>query len=122
MDRRAEPDCLRERGSSPGPSRDFAPTQVRRRTAPTKRRWRSNSVPLGGAQRPGGSLSRDCFVCASIRVQLITQITQDKGAGCRLTRIVPKNCVFKDIFFGSNTVALEIVGLGLTISRHGSHF
>src|ERR1700726_4334282 len=74
MDRRAEPDCLRERGSSPGPSRDFAPTQVRRRTAPTKRRWRSNSVPLGGAQRPGGSLTSNCFAWIFIRVQLITQI------------------------------------------------
>ncbi len=49
MDRRAEPACLRERGVSPGASRDFGPTQVRRRPAPTKRRWRSNSVPLGDA-------------------------------------------------------------------------
>src|ERR1700730_3092382 len=104
---RAEPDCLRERGGSPGPSRDFAPTQVRRRTAPTKRRWRSNSVPLGGAQRPGGSLSRDCFVCASIRVQLITQITQDKGAGCRLTRSGSNYSAIKGGINRSNLLAFE---------------
>src|SRR5438876_11514834 len=98
MDRGAEPACLREWGESPGASRDFAPTQVRRHAGPTKRRWRSNSVPLGGAQRPGGSLNRNCFRSTSIRVRLITQITQDKGAGCRLTSIRRK-FVFKGEHF-----------------------
>src|SRR2546422_11200667 len=86
MDRRAKPACLREWGGSPGASRDFAPTQVRRRPAPTKRRWRSSSVPLGDLQRRGSDTELTIWSFAFIRVRLITQITIDVGAGGRLTR------------------------------------
>src|SRR2546430_13371580 len=86
MDRRAKPACLRERGASPGLSRDFAPTQVRRRPAPTKRRWRSSSVPLGDLQRRCSDRGFTVLSFAFIRVRLITQITIDLGAGGRLTR------------------------------------
>src|SRR5437867_3765632 len=87
MDRRAKPDCLRERGGSPGASRDFAPTQVRRRPAPTKRRWRSSSVPLGDLQRRKSDPELAILSFVFIRVRLITQITIELGAGGRLTRI-----------------------------------
>src|SRR2546428_2649337 len=90
MDRRAKPGCLKERGVSPGASRDFAPTQVRRRPAPTKRRWRSSSVPLGDLQRRGSDTELTIWSFAFIRVRLITQITIDVGAGGRLTRIRPQ--------------------------------
>ena len=87
MDRRAEPDCLKEWGASPGEGRDFAPTQVRRRPAPTKRRWRSNSVPLGSVQRRRRDPGLAIFPFASIRVRLITQFTTELGAGRCLTMI-----------------------------------
>src|SRR5206468_252909 len=86
MDKRAKPDCLKEWGASPGASRDFAPTQVRRRPAPTKRRWRSNSVPLGSVQRRRRDPGLAIFPFASIRVRLITQFTTELGAGRCLTR------------------------------------
>jgi hypothetical protein len=87
MDRRAEPDCLKERGGSPGGAGISAPTQVRRRPAPTKRRWRSSSVPLGDLQRRCSDRGFTILSFAFIRVRLITQITIDVGAGGRLTRI-----------------------------------
>src|SRR6266513_194889 len=87
MDRRAKPDCLKEWGASSGVSRDFAPTQVRRRPAPTKRRWRSSSVPLGDLQRRCSDRGFTILSFAFIRVRLITQITIDVGAGGRLTTI-----------------------------------
>ena len=86
MDRRAEPDCLKEWGASPGEGRDFAPTQVRRRPAPTKRRWLCNCVPLGDDQRRGSDTELSKLELVSIRVGLITQVTIDLGAGRRLTR------------------------------------
>src|SRR5207253_11322792 len=98
MDRRAKPFCLREWGGSPGASRDFAPTQVRRRPAPTKRRWRSNSVPLGNVQRRGRDSRFSILSFVSIRVRLITQITIDKGAGRCLT-IIRRKFVFKGEHF-----------------------
>src|SRR5439155_20703683 len=73
-------------------SRDFAPTQVvRRRPAPTKRRWRSNSVPLGSVQRRRRDPGLAIFPFASIRVRLITQFTTALGAGRCLTTIRRKN-------------------------------
>src|SRR5712692_7561482 len=102
MDRRAEPDCLRERGVSPGASRDFAPTQVRRRPAPTKRRWRSSSVPLGDLQRPCRDTGLTILSFVFIRVRLITQITIDVGAGGRLTRSRWGNPAFNYGFFRPN--------------------
>src|SRR6266513_3840626 len=87
MDRRAKPDCLKEWGASSGVSRYFPPTQVSRRPAPTKRRWRSSSVPLGDLQRRCSDRGFTILSFAFIRVRLITQITIDVGAGGRLTLI-----------------------------------
>jgi hypothetical protein len=94
MDRRAKPFCLREWGESPGVSRDFAPTQVRRRPAPAKRRGRSNSVPLGRVQRRRCALGHTSFSSPSIRARLITQTTTSEGAGRCLTSIRPNYSAF----------------------------
>src|SRR6202035_5369087 len=96
MDSRAEPDCLKERGGSPGGAGISAPTQVRRRPAPTKRRWRSSSVPLGDLQRRCSDRGFTILSFAFIRVRLITQITIDIGAGGRLTRIRPNFWTFQE--------------------------